>query len=80
MRAIILAASLAAMMASATIMAQESLAASSRRPHVPPAPMQGIPDQSTPFHLMSECSDPGAHIWCPPAPNHMNDAAESAGT
>jgi hypothetical protein len=28
---------------------------------------------------MSECSDPGAHIWCAPAPTHLNDGAEAAG-
>ena len=25
-----------------------------------------------------ECANPGAHIWCAPAPSHLNDAAQSA--
>jgi len=25
-----------------------------------------------------ECADPGAHIWCAPAPSHLNDAAQAA--
>jgi hypothetical protein len=35
---------------------------------------------AAPLHRMSECADPGSHIWCAPAPSHMNDGAESAGT
>ena len=35
---------------------------------------------SEPVHRMSECSDPGAHIWCPAAPSHLNNGAASAGT
>jgi hypothetical protein len=32
------------------------------------------------LHQMSECADPGSHVWCAPAPSHINDAAEAAGT
>jgi len=64
MKTIILAASLAAMMAS-PIMVQQSLAAT-HRAHVVRAPAQ--------------CSDPGAHQWCAATPNHINDGAESAGS
>jgi hypothetical protein len=27
---------------------------------------------SAPVHQMSECTDPGAHLWCAPAPVHDN--------
>lgn len=32
-----------------------------------------------PYRGESPCADPGAHIWCPPAPSR-NGAAESAGS
>jgi hypothetical protein len=32
------------------------------------------------LHEMSGCADPGSHLGCAPAPSHMNDAAEAAGS
>jgi len=70
MKTIILAASVAAMMASTAVMARESThesfrgarAQATRPHHVAPAP----------FHAVPYCSNPGDYLGCPPAPVHDN--------
>jgi hypothetical protein len=39
-------------------------------------PYRSVPQPA--YRGESPCADPGAHVWCPPAPSR-NGAAESAG-
>lgn len=68
MKMIFVAASLAAMMM-VLLIGQESQAASARRTYGPQAVV----------HSKAACADPGSHIWCAPAPSHINEGAEAAG-
>jgi hypothetical protein len=60
--------------AAATLMAVALAgAASAQTKH----PVHRAPPQAIHFRAM-ECADPGSHLGCPPAPTHINDAAERA--
>ena len=71
MKATILAASLAAMMASTTAMAREPAHEAFRgaRAQVPRSHFHAVPGV---FYRTPGCQDPGAYLGCPAAPVHDN--------
>jgi hypothetical protein len=74
MTKIILATTLIAVIASTPAMAQQFRrgAFGGARAYAPHEYFRGVPSRSMPSRTQGDCSDPGAHIWCPAAPVHDN--------
>jgi hypothetical protein len=71
MKLTIFAASLAALMASAPVMAREPAHEAFRGAHAQ-ATRSHVHAAPAPYYSFPACEDPGAHLGCPPAPVHDN--------